>query len=431
MKTLQSNVLDGALNEDKAIIDNKLVASDLFTRNLDTSEEQALYAGPIAAGMGRQFLEPVTKDPSTVPTLPQVNAFIATLPQGGTGQPAGTLSVQQVLDGAANGSHYILADRLDKIVANPDVMKNADSYQLTNSIGGVGAVTVEGAKVLLGAKNASSFDYSLADTDAAIKGAAASVIKEADTIAVVGTEQGDTLNYSGFGRGVILSGNGGDDTLMGTQYNDNLIGGTGRNTYLPGSGKDTITLTSGDSVETIRIDTTGLGGDLNTKNTLVYIQGFDKADKFAISNADVFTDTGPTFDITDIHFAPWTNPTLANYTGLHGSQGFDQITGSLIDSDTIAVYILPKLNATGSELDKVADGSLLMQGLGAGTARAYADIRADWSGYLVAYQNGNGYVYWADDANSDGKLVASEISLKVKLMGVAENILSADNFVLS
>ncbi|PWE57734.1 hypothetical protein DEM27_00565 [Metarhizobium album] len=282
IENIAINVLDGALNDDKATVENKLTVANLFTTNLDTDEEQVIYGGDAAADYGRQFLAPITKDIATIPDLANVNAYIAAMPQ----QPSGALTVQQVLDGAANGGHYILADRLDKIVANPDVMKNADSYQLTNATGGVGAVTVEGAKVLLGAKNATNFDFSLADTSTAIKSASATIITEADTIAVIGANTGETFDFSAFTRGVILNGGDGVDVFRGTAFNDVFYGKGGTNTYYSNGGSDTFRL-SDSGTDTIFLTGSATGG--LGKSGPIHIYGWGNNDQFVISNSDFST----------------------------------------------------------------------------------------------------------------------------------------------
>ena len=54
---------------------------------------------------------------------------------------------------------------------------------------------------------------------------------------------------------------------------------------------------------------------------------------------------------------------------------------------------------------------------------------ADTGIYMVAYQNGNAYLYFAVDDNDDNALVASEISLIATFTGVADNAFTADNFL--
>jgi hypothetical protein len=163
---------------------------------------------------------------------------------------------------------------------------------------------------------------------------------------------------------------------------------------------------------------------------VISVNGFKASeDKLGISNVDVFTDTGSAFDATDMHNAPWTNPSLVTYSGLHGFQGFDQSSGGRVDSHNIAVFQLPRLNA-GHDLDAMTDGTNLLKGLGNSGLSRPMNIANAWEGYLVAYQDNNAYVYWADDASSNGMLTADEIYLKMVITGIAENGLTANNFTL-
>lgn len=428
IENIAINILDGAQGSDKTIVENKLTASSRFTRSLDLVEEQALYAGTKAAEAGRQYLGGITAEASTIPDQAKTDAAIKALPP----PAAGPFTVQQVIDGMAAGKAYILHDRVQNLAANPEITSKADGYSVANAEGGVGALTVAQAKILMAAKNYSSFDFSLADSPSNITAAMSqAVMREADTVAVIGSEQNDTMNFSGATRGLIINGAGGGDMLIGGKFNDNLRGDAGANNYVSGGGRDTITITPDNVPDTIWLNKSALGGDLNANTTVLYVDGFSAYDKFGISNADVFTDTGPTFDPSDYHKAPWTNPTFATYTGLHGSQAFDQSgAGSKIDSHNIAVFSLPNLNATG-DLGSSLDGTQLFRGLSVvGSTRTDLDIAKNWTGYVAAYQNGKGYIYWAADQNGDGKLIASEFHLKVVVTGVAQDGFTADNFTL-
>ncbi|WP_312794196.1 DUF4214 domain-containing protein [Tianweitania sp.] len=76
IETIAINILDGARNNDAAIIENKEAAADLFTASLDTPEEIAAYTGDDAADAGRAFISQVTADPASVPTQQEVDQSI-------------------------------------------------------------------------------------------------------------------------------------------------------------------------------------------------------------------------------------------------------------------------------------------------------------------------------------------------------------------
>ena len=399
IENIAINVLDGALNDDKATVENKLTAANLFTTNLDTDEEQVIYGGDAAADYGRQFLAPITKDVATIPDLANVNAYIAAMPQ----QPSGALTVQQVLDGAANGGHYILADRLDKIVANPDVMKNADSYQLTNATGGVGAVTVEGAKVLLGAKNATNFDFSLADTNAAIKAASAIIINEADTIAVIGANTGETFDFSAFTRGVILNGGDGVDVFRGTAFNDVFYGKSGTNTYYSNGGSDTFRLSDSgtDLVFLSGSATGGLG-----KSGPMHIYGWGNEDKFVVSNSDFLTNLQGSWTGDDYFYED--RGLLVNGSGRYE---FD-LAAKGAETHALGLFVIYATTADYAETDGtdfLREVKLLTKKQGSGF-----EMDVAWKGLIALQDIGHNktYLYYANTGsdtvieNSEAKLVA-------------------------
>jgi hypothetical protein len=81
------NILDGAKDSDKAIVDNKVAAADTFTESLDTQAEIDAYVGTAAANAAREFLTPITSDASTIPTKEQIDTkildVVALPPEGG------------------------------------------------------------------------------------------------------------------------------------------------------------------------------------------------------------------------------------------------------------------------------------------------------------------------------------------------------------
>lgn len=67
INTIAINIMDGAQNEDLVVVNNKLVASDLFTSHLNLDAEVQAYAGAFASETGRDFLDGITADASTIP----------------------------------------------------------------------------------------------------------------------------------------------------------------------------------------------------------------------------------------------------------------------------------------------------------------------------------------------------------------------------
>ena len=75
-------VLDGAQNEDLQSVNNKVTASNLFTRTIDPEIDgkdfQATYSGDADAQKARNFLNLVTWSSTTVPNQDQTTAYIRT-----------------------------------------------------------------------------------------------------------------------------------------------------------------------------------------------------------------------------------------------------------------------------------------------------------------------------------------------------------------
>ena len=78
------------------------------------------------------------------------------------------------------------------------------------------------------------------------------------------------------------------------------------------------------------------------------------------------------------------------------------------------------------------NGSELLKALTSGDAAdTYTGITAAAAGnkcYLLAYQGGKAYLYFASDADSNGAIVASEIALIATLDGVGADALTAANW---
>jgi len=78
--TIMLDVLYGAQNEDLQLVNNKITASNLFTRTIDPDLDgknfQATYLGDADAQKARNWLSKVGWDPATIPTQAQVTLFI-------------------------------------------------------------------------------------------------------------------------------------------------------------------------------------------------------------------------------------------------------------------------------------------------------------------------------------------------------------------
>ncbi|WP_172124346.1 MULTISPECIES: DUF4214 domain-containing protein [unclassified Devosia] len=92
-------ILDGATGTDQDVIDNKVAAAQLFTDSIDTSEEILAYQGDQAAEAGRNFLDAVTDDPTTIPTQEEVDAALQTIVDNyNAGVPGDTFTLTTGID---------------------------------------------------------------------------------------------------------------------------------------------------------------------------------------------------------------------------------------------------------------------------------------------------------------------------------------------
>ena len=309
-----------------------------------------------------------------------------------------TFTVQQVLDGAANGGAYHLADTLAHIVAAPTIAAQAIDYSLTNPVGSVGGIKVAAAIVVEGSVNQNDYDYSLTDSDAAIKGAPAAIIAEADTIAVVGTSAGEILDYRTFDRGVILNGNGGTgDILYGSAFNDAIYAGAEGARIIGGSGSNTIRLTPNTAGEN-HVVITGASGALDGK--VDYISDWDAYyDKFVISSDDTTDSSGSL---------------LVAIGGIIYPGGANAGVAYLTESPRHpSVYLMPGGLWPLGDLNAAIDGTELLRGLGEGGTKPATSISVIGNGqkaYIVAYQGQKAFLYWFD-TGADSYATHDEIQL--------------------
>jgi hypothetical protein len=96
IETIAVNILDGARNDDRTTLQNKLDAANLFTAQLDTNAELNAYVGASAIVIGQEFLASVGFEASTRATVSSTDTAILRLfpdggqqPGGGGGSPGG------------------------------------------------------------------------------------------------------------------------------------------------------------------------------------------------------------------------------------------------------------------------------------------------------------------------------------------------------
>jgi len=156
-QSIALNVLDGAKNEDKTIIDNKLAVAKSFTNGLDTTDEIVAYSGNTAAGTARSMLNSV--DASTDTAAFDVNTTITAIKDGSTDTSGTTFTLTNGSDKATanvfnadmvftpNGDDRILSlqdeDELTGLAGRTDNTLNAEIGNRNANEGTTATVTPE------------------------------------------------------------------------------------------------------------------------------------------------------------------------------------------------------------------------------------------------------------------------------------------------
>jgi S-layer protein len=254
----------------------------------------------------------------------------------------------------------------------------------------------------------------------------------------------DTVTASAHGDTIF--GNGGNDVLTGAAGTDGLHGGDGNDTIVGGAGNDTIsggeginTITGGADVDTIdvtqttqAVDTISLSGFIASVDRDI-ITGFhagtggDILQVAALNTAAVTPASAPPV---------FTDDTTSAATG----GGVYALTGaSTSASDIIVLQAGADLTSgtNGGDLSLTTaaglNGTELLKALtNSAAADTYTQITtsvAGDTGFMLAYQGGNAYLYHFA-AGVDSAIVASEIQLIGTLSGVAADSLVQGNFDL-
>lgn len=223
-----------------------------------------------------------------------------------------------------------------------------------------------------------------------------------------------TLDASGFGgtEGIKLASTAsGDLTFTGTGLGDVITGGSGKNVITGGNGKDTIDISaSAAKQDTIVLATAAADRDI--------ITGFTTGDG---AEADVLE-----FGLTDL-----TKSDALGYKEVTVSRVADGQAVTLADASDGYNVLELKFSAENGDLGASTNGTELMKALATGGAATDITVtKTGWKGFLVAYDNGNAYVYYAD-ADGDTTLSANEIALVGVVNNVAVGSFVEGNFAAS
>jgi len=211
--------------------------------------------------------------------------------------------------------------------------------------------------------------------------------------------------------------------LTGGLAADTIKGGAGDDVITGGAGKDSIDLTAGGSdIVVLPTSTALIAANADT------ITGFQAAttgavgvDKIRFTNADTTLNesTGGAVVLEEL------TPTLLTTGG-----AYDLATALNANTNAVSVVELKGLSSAAN-LDLADNGVELFKGLGVAgqAATGLTTDNASDKFFIVAYDNGNAYVYHATAASSS--VAVDKVVLVGTVTGVAEGALTVDNFAFA
>jgi S-layer protein len=239
----------------------------------------------------------------------------------------------------------------------------------------------------------------------------------AKTVSVVGTAAGvNTINLDAITDTLMVStisvggsANVSANVFTGGAGVDNVTGGSGTDSFTMKEGKDVIT--TGAGADKITFSTAAADRDTVTDFT-----AGTSGDKIILASYDASTD-----------YAVVTTRASAYTVALVDSTATNVIEFALEGNSTVNLGDNSANSLTGASLLKALnDGETAATLTLSGTSVADADL-----GYVVAYQNGNAYVYLASVASAGTTVTADELTLVGILQDVALGAITSANFSAS
>jgi hypothetical protein len=270
------------------------------------------------------------------------------------------------------GISYSITDTASAIIAG---LAGSDSAGIDNAtlvrLDTNAGILVSQASTLTALANFGGYDgtgaYAVADAFTAVQAADSTLVQNAVSVTADGTVDGETIDMTGIGRGVLVNADAGSDTVFGTDYADTISGGTGADLLTGGNGRDAFAIAGGDSstaaydriTDFALASSSWAGGDAN--NTVAEFQ--------ALSIGGVGADV---LDLTA--------------TGLSVAAGTG--TGVAAATYTVTNGILTLSGAGSADVDTLTEWV------------AEAAAVASTQGETIGFQfNGNTYVFTQNGAN--------------------------------
>ena len=193
--------------------------------------------------------------------------------------------------------------------------------------------------------------------------------------------------------------------------NDTITGGTNDDVIAGGDGVDTIDLSAGGS-DTVRLDVQSISATVGASIAAVVAS----TDRDIIKGFTATTGTGA--DKLDLSLGS------ADFlTAITGTSASITVTASKIQE-----FAFEATN-NSADLSLSATGSELGKGLISGSTATTFTVGSGETGYLLAYDNGNAYLYYFADTGNTTLTLATEVKLVAVIEGVAVGSLGATNIV--
>ena len=296
------------------------------------------------------------------------------------------------------------------------VIENGDltSADTVTGAGGTDVLQTSGAVTLVDADLTNVLTVETIDAatnDGALTFTGGTEATAAGIVTINGGDAVDNIDASSMTAALTLTGAAGADTIT---------GGSGIDTITGGTGNDTIIITDADPDTNVRDNVIFSSAATNGQDT---IRGFEAGtDKMEIV-------AGDTTDATASN-ANAVVATVNSSAGLVVGAAYNLEGASAIDS--FDVHELLGTNADNGDLSQATDGSELLKLLGV-TGSAATSITvgtAADAAFIVAYDNGNAYVFNMTEDGGNTAATAGEIALVATVEDIAVGALGTGDFII-